>query len=246
MRSQWSLFGAGFIVFSTWYLIAYLVTSGTFVGLPIGFAFGLSAAIGGLVVGAGIGVAAHAIDLSSVHRGVRTGEARDGARVSLGKLPPIVPKVQKMENATDQKETEQAADPVSESLSPTDPDPDSAPERAGSTVLDAIALGVDVMPVKATTESRAIPAPDRLAAECARFVSDHDVVAVTRSEGGDAGVGSIDRMARPAEFGEFMALVSVLAGDGLDVSRVTVSVGPDGLPVAVTFPVSGDDEGVSE
>lgn len=243
MRSRWSLFGAGFIVFSTWYLIAYLVTSGTFVGLPIGFAFGLSAAIGGLVVGAGIGVAAHAIDLSSVHRGVRTGEARDGARVSLGKLPPIVPKVQKMENATDQAETEQAADPVSESLPPTDPDADRAPERVGSTALDTIAVGVDVMPAKAAAESRAIPAPDRLAAECARFVSDHDVVDVTRSEGGDAGVGTIDRVVSPAEFGEFMALVSVLANESVDVSRVTVSVGPDGLPAAVTFPVSSDNNG---
>lgn len=241
MPSRWSLFGSGLVVFMTWYLIAYLITSTTFDGLPIGFAFGLSASFGGLIVGAGIGVAAHAIDLNSVHRDVRAGDARDGARVSLGKLPPIVPKVYKMEDVIDQTETEQAAGPVSESLPPTDPDP--APERAGPTVPDTVVVGVDVMPVEAMAETWAIPVPDRLAAECARFVSDHGVVAVMRGEVGDAGVGAIDRVASPAEFCEFMALVSVLEGEGVDVSRVTVSAGQDGLPAAVTFPVASDNNG---
>lgn len=243
MRSRWSLFGSGFIVFSTWYLIVYLITSGTSAGLPIGFAFGLSAAAVGLIVGAGIGIAAHAIDLNSVHRGVRAGDARDGARVSLGKLPPIVPVVRTTEDASDQIKTEPAADPASETLPPT---PDQALESAGFTVLESKNDSTNMVPMAPVIESQAVPVPDLLAAECARFVSDHDMVAVTRGEGGAAGVGTIDRVASPAEFGEFMALVSVLAGDGLDVSRVTVSVGPGGLPAAVTFPVSGDDEGVSE
>lgn len=51
MCSCWSLFGSGFIVFGTWYVIAYGVTSGTFAGMPVGLAFGLAAIVAGLLAG---------------------------------------------------------------------------------------------------------------------------------------------------------------------------------------------------
>jgi len=240
MRNRWSLFSSGFVVFSAWYLIAYIVTTGTFTGVVTGFAFGLSAIVGGLIFGAAIGVSAHAIDLHSVHRSVRAGDARGGARVSLGKLPSIVPVVRKGDDAGDQAPTEPTTDPVSESLPQTNPD--LVPEHNNSDVADTAGIPLP----EPAADAQDGPVPDRLAIECARFVAEHDAVAVTRGEGGDAGVGTIDRAANSAAFGEFMATVSALAADGVDVSRVAVSMGLDGVPAVVTFPVASNDEGASQ
>lgn len=231
MRNPWSFFGSGFIVFSTWYVIVYVFTTGTFASVLTGLAFGLVAAVGGLILGAAIGIAAHAIDLSSTHRDVRAGDARNGARLSLGKLPAIVPVPRKGDDAGDQAPTEPTTDPVSESLPPTDPD--LVPEHNNSEVADIAGTTLS----EPVADAPDVPVPDRLAIECARFVSNHDVVAVTRGKGSGAAIGTIDRVASPAEFGEFMAVVSALAADGVDVSRVAVSMGPDNLPAVVTFPV---------
>lgn len=233
MRNRWSLFGSGFIVFLTWYAIVYLVTSGTFTGMLTGFAFGLAAAIGGLILGAAIGVFAHAIDLHSTHRDVRAGDERDGARLSLGKLPLIVPVVRKGDDLGDHATAEPAIDPVPESLPATTSDPASG--HADSTDDDS----ADVAPEEPSADGPDVPVPDHLSTACARFVALHESVAVVAGAGGSVAVGTIDRAANPAEFGELMALVSVLADDGVDVSRVAVSVGPDGLPAAVTFPIEG-------
>lgn len=239
MHNRWSLFYSGFIVFSAWFVVAFVVTSGTFVGVLTGFAFGLAAAIGGLISGAAIGVAAHAVDLNSVYRYVRAGDARDGARVSLGKLPPIVPVVRKSSDAGGQAPANPAPGSASESLLPTNPNPglgygnSGVADVAGAPLLEPVADAPD------------IPVPDRLAVECGRFAAEHDAFAGARA-GGGVNVGTIDRAASPTEFGEFMALVSVLAGDGVDVSRVVVSMGLDGLPAVVTFPASRNDEGVSQ
>lgn len=236
MRNRGSLFSSGFVVFSTWYVIAYGITSGTFAGVLTGFAFGLAAAIGGLIFGAVIGVAAHAIDLSSTHRDVRAGDARDGARVTLGKLPPIVPVVRKTEDTSDHTPSEPTPEPVSESLPPTDADP--APEQGNSDVVDTAGIPLP----EPTAVAPGVPVFDRLAAECARFVAEHDTVAVARGEGDGMDVGAVDRAASPAEFVELMALVSMLADDGVDVTRVAVSMGPDSLPAVVTFPVEGEQK----
>lgn len=236
MRNRWSLFSSGFIVFLTWYAIVYLVTSGTFTGMLTGFAFGLAAAIGGLISGAAIGVSAHAIDLHSTHRDVRAGDARDGARVSLGKLPLIVPMVRKGDDLGTHATVQPAIDPVPESLPPAEPDP--VPERGNS---DAADTAVTPRPESAA-DAPGVPVSDRLATECARFAASHESVAMVAGVGGSADVGTIDRAVNPVEFGEFMALVSALVGDGVDVSRVAVSVGPDSLPAVVTFPVSGEQK----
>lgn len=240
MHNRWSLFSSGFVVFSTWYVIVYSVTSGTFTGLLTGFVFALAAAISGLIFGAVIGVSAHAIDLHSTHRDVCAGDARDGARVSLGKLPPIVPVSRKGGDAGGQVSAEPAPGPASESLPLIDPDPASG--HADSTAFDTDDDSADGAAEEPFADAPGVPIPGRLAAECARFVSDHAAVAVTRGEGGAAGIGTIDRVASPAEFGEFMALVSALAADGVDVSRVAVSMGADSLPAVATFPVSGEQK----
>lgn len=91
MRGRFQLFSSGLIVFVVWYVLAYIVLAGATSGLRRSLVFGLAVATGGLVLGALVGVGARAIDLEMLHRGVRAGDARDGVRVSLGRLPDIVP-----------------------------------------------------------------------------------------------------------------------------------------------------------
>lgn len=238
MRSRWSAFGAGLIIYLWWYSVLYVVASHAFAGLPVGLVYGLAAAVVGLIAGGGIGVVARAIELVVEHREVRAGDARDGARVTFGKLPPIVPVVRKTEDTSDHTPSEPTPKPASESLPPTDPDP--APEQGNSDVADTAGIALSEPPADAP----GVPVFDRLAAECARFVAEHDTVAVAHGEGGGMGVGTIDRAANLAAFNEFMSVVTALAADGVDVSRVAVSMGTDGVPAAVTFPVSSNDEGV--
>lgn len=239
MRNRWSLFLSGFIVFATWYLVAYGVTSGTFAGVLTGLAFGLAVIVGGLILGAGAGVAGRAIELHSLHREIRRGDARDGARVSLGKLPEVVPVVRRATaDVAEPPASEPSAVPESAPVPLTDP----SPARADSCAPDAVTAAAVAAPEPAAGAPNATAA-DRLAAECARFVAEHEAVAVTPGARGFVTVGSIDRAANPADFAAFMALVESLAGEGVDVARVAVSGGPDGLPAGVTFPVSSSDGG---
>lgn len=241
MRNRWSLFLSGFIVFAAWYVIAYAVTSRTFVGVLTGLAFGLSAVIGGMIIGAGFGVAARAVELHSIHREVRRGDARDGARVTLGKLPKIVPVVRHAGAANAPEplppQSPTAPEPVPISL------PNHAPEHGDSDAPDAITCGTAGATLGPAAHAQNTPLADRLAIECARFVASHEAVAVTPGANGSSAAGAIDRASHPKDFAAFMTLVSALAGEGVDVSRVTVSAGPDDLPSAVTFPVSNDDDG---
>lgn len=55
MRSCWLLFGSGFIVFGTWYVIVYRITCGTFAAMPMGLAFRLAAIVAGLFAGTDTG-----------------------------------------------------------------------------------------------------------------------------------------------------------------------------------------------
>jgi len=239
MRNRWSLFIAGFAVFGTWYSVTYVVTDGTFSGLPTGLVFGLSAVVAGLFFGAAAGVAARALELHLLHVEVRRGDARGGAQVTLGKLPEIVP-VAAHNGGADAPES-----PVTESPAPSEsapnPSPDPAPEIGGSRTLDRDAGGTNTATSEPDGVAEDAPATDRLAIECARFVAEHDAVTVTPGADDSSPTGSIDRAANLSDFAAFMALVNTLVGEGVDVARVSVSAGPDGLPAGVTFPVFGDD-----
>jgi hypothetical protein len=233
MHNRWSLFVSGFVVFATWYVVAYIVTSGTFYGLPGGLAFGLAAIVAGLLFGAAAGVTARAMELHWLHVEVRRGDARDGARVTLGKLPEIVPVVHHdggagaSEPSAAESHTVTRPIPVPPANRPPECDDSSAPDVAASRVADAPSA----------------PSGDRLAVECAKFVAEHETVAVAPGVAASVAVASIDRATNPDIFAAFFVLINTLAGEGVDVSRVAVSAGPDGLPAAVNFPVSIDNQG---
>lgn len=235
MRSRWSAFGSGLIIYLWWYLVLYVVTSRTFAGLPVGLAYGLAAAVVGLIAGAVVGVGARAIELVVEHREVRAGDARDGARLSLGKLPEIVPPRQPGRDGEVPVPMPVTDKPSIKTIAPAD----SAPATVSPEPV--IAEGAEVGPAEPVGEpADVVPAADRLANACEAFTACHGD-AVMR---GGTGVGTIDRAANLAAFNEFMSVVTALAADGVDVSRVAVSMGTDGVPAAVTFPVSSNDEGV--
>jgi len=243
MRNRWSLFLSGLIVFVTWYVPLYGVTSRTFDALTTGLTFGLAVVIGGLVLGAGGGVAAHASGLYLMHREVRRGAALGGARVSLGKLPDIVP-VERQTRA-DGEEPPTPAPPAAaevESGLPLNSSP--ARDDPGTEEVASDSAADEVPEPNATTSSA--PIADRLATECEHFVAAHKAVAVTPGDAGTPATGAIDRAANPVDFAAFMALVESLAGEGVDVARVAVSAGSNDLPSGVTFPVSSDSDGEKE
>ena len=228
MRGRWQFFPSGLIVFVTWYLVAYAITADTFAGVLSALGSGLIAAMIGLVAGALTGAVAHAIDLAATHRGVRAGDARDGARVSIGKLPGVVPG------------SRTAAAPIAPG--PARPGPMPEPVPASAPAADPAAAGQPAVPSAAPTSSPLHPAePGWLAAESAAFAREHAGVRVTPNGHGGATVGAIDRAGHPADFAAFLALVTTLAGESVDVSAVAVTQDADGLPVTVTFPVSGDE-----
>lgn len=238
MRNRWSLLIAGFAVFGTWYSVTYVVTVGTFSGLPTGLVFGLSAIVAGLFFGAAVGAAARALELHLLHVEVRRGDARGGARVTLGKLPEIVP-VAAHNGGADAPESPVTGSPAPSESAPN-PSPDPAPEIGGSRTLDRDAGDTNTATPEPNGVAEDAPATDRLAIECARFVAEHYAVTVTPGAHGSSATGRIDRVANPSDFAAFMALINTLVGEGVDVVRVSVSAGPEGLPVGVTFPVFGD------
>jgi hypothetical protein len=240
VRNRWSLFLSGFVVFVTWYVAAYVVTSRAFGGVLTGLAWGLTAIIGGLLLGAGVGVAVQALDLHFLHASIRRGDARNGARVNLGKLPDIVSVARRdtASTATELPSPQPSSTVESADVSPTDP----APKDADSDTADAATDGTGDAPPVPTAAAEKASTVDRLAAECARFVAAHEAVAVTADTNGSDAIGSIHRVTHPDAFAAFMALISALAGEGVDVSRVAVSAGPDGLPARVSFPVSTDEK----
>jgi len=235
MRSRWQLFTSGLIVFVTWYLFTYAITSATFAGVLSALGVGLIAAMIGLTAGALTGAVAHAIDLAATHRGARAGDARDGARVTIGKLPDVEPV---------QRPAPPSTAPESARLGPEpEPVPAVTPtaDPAATGPADAARAGPTAAPSPAPTSPPLQPAEHGwLAAECAVFAREHAGVRVTPGSHGGEPAGAIDRAEQPADFAAFLALVTTLAGEGVDVSGVHIMQDADGLPLTATFPVFTD------
>ena len=226
MRNRWQLFTSNIIVFVSWYLLFYIVTLGGGEGVLSALGDALLALAVGLLAGVIVGAAAHAIDLHITHRGVRAGDARGGARVTLGRLP---------------ERTAVRPDAPPATVDETPP-PDSAPDRAS--VPESV-LAPTVLPVPTADAPAASPAPalpGRLAAECAAFARGHAGVRVTPDSGGGVRIGFIDRAVNPPDFSAFLALIDELSCEGADVSAVAVAQDAGGLPVSVTFPISDDEK----
>lgn len=236
MRGRWQLFTSNLLVFLVWYIIIYSVTSGP-AGVLTALAGALIALAVGLVAGVLVGAAAHAIDLHLTHRGVRAGDARDGARVTLGKLPERA--ALRVASPTPHPAEPAGVPPTADAGVPPAA-ADTPTEPTASHVAHAPADRADVPP---TADAGAAPASaDRLAGCCAAFARGHPAVKVAPADSSGSLTGSIDRAASPEDFSDFLALVTALAAEGADVSAVAVTQDTGGLPVSVTFPISHDEE----
>ncbi|ODU93071.1 MAG: hypothetical protein BGP23_14090 [Lysobacterales bacterium 66-474] len=200
-----------------WYIIIYSVTTGP-AGVLTALAGALIALAIGLVAGVLVGAVAHAIELHVTHRGVLAGDARDGARITLGKLPERagVQPVAAAPATPESPEAELASAPEQEPVSIIEPTP-----------MQAAPAGAD-----------APSSADHLAATCAEFAREHAGVLVALSVSNGPLVGCIDRASAPDDFDAFLALVSELSSAGVNVSAVQVTQDADGVPTSVTFPVS--------
>lgn len=217
MRGRWQLFTSNLLVFLVWYIIIYSVTSGP-AGVLTVLAGALIALAVGLVAGVLVGAVAHAIELHLTHRGVLAGDARDGAHITLGKLP--------------ERAAVQPVEPVPATPEPPAADPAPAPALATAPATEPI-------PTPATpVASAGPPSPCRLASACAEFVREHAGALVAPTSDGGPLVGCIDRATAPADFAAFLALVSELSIAGVDVSAVQVTQDADGFPSSVAFPLS--------
>jgi len=226
MRGRWQLYTSNLIVFSLWYVLIYVLVSGAFEGVLGALAGALLALAAGLITGVVVGAAAHAIDLHLTHRAVRAGDARDGARITLGKLPKPVAR------QSDSPAPPVAETPAIDPVSVPKPAPVAAPEPAP---VDSHA---------AASSTPATPASSaRLVAECAAFAGSHEGVLVAPASDGRGAVGNIYRAAAPGQFADFLELIGRLAKDGVDVAAVQVTQDGDGVPSVVTFPVFPGDEG---
>ena len=237
MRGRWQLFISNFIVFSSWYILIYVLTVGSGEGVFAALGGALLALAAGLIAGVIVGAAAHAIDLRLTYRGVRAGDARDGARITLGKLPE---RAALHSNSPAPHPADQAAFPPTMSV---DVPPDSADTPAKPTASHVAHEPADLAGVPPAADGRVPPASaDRLASCCARFARSHSAVWVAPAASGGGLIGSIDRASSPEDFSDFLALVGGLADEGADVSAVAVTQDADGIPSAVTFPVSDESE----
>jgi len=229
MRNRWQLFTSNLIVFCAWYILFYCWSAGGWQGLLTALVLAVGALVAGGVFGAVMGAAAHALELRSIDRAVRTGDARDGARITLGKLPKPVAR------QSDPPAPPVAETPAIDPVSVPKPAPVAAPEPAP---VDSRA---------AASSTPATPASSaRLVAECAAFAGSHEGVLVAPGSDGRGAVGHIYRAAAPGQFADFLELIGRLAADGVDVSAVQITQGADGVPTLVTFPAFPPDEGVKK
>jgi len=221
-----SIFAAGLVVFVLWYLVAYLVTTGTTTDSLSAAAFAATAVFSGLATGAVLAAGAHAIDLALTHNSVHSGESRDGASVTLGKLPVALrtgPAV--------------AVSGVGEAATVTVADRQSDGDAEAKT--EAIESEADASEPNDPVEPDApVPDADNLIGACAAFAKSHAAVTIDGQADGAAGcVGIIDRSAAPEAFAAFLDVIERLADSHVDTSRIVVSAGVDGVPTEVRFPL---------
>lgn len=236
MRNRWQLFTSNLIVFSLWYVLIYILTAGP--GAALGALGGaLLALAAGLIAGVIVGTAAHAVDLHLTHRGVRAGDTRDGARVTLGKLP---------ERAALRSASPPSLPAAPAGLPPTAnaDEPSASADIPAKPATSRVSLPpADRADVPPAANAGGTPASaDRLSACCAKFARRHSTVKVTLAASGSGHTGSIDRAASPEDFSDFLALVCALVAEGADVSAVAVTQDAGGVPVSVTFPISDTEK----
>jgi len=224
MRNRWQLFTSNVIVFMAWYFLFYCLSAGGWGGLPTALLWALGALVAGGVIGVLIGAGAHALELHAIHRDVRAGDARDGARITLGKLPEQVA-----------RQPDPPAPPVAETPATAPASlPEPAPSAAEKPGVVEPTSGAAPMPVSVS----------RLATECASFTRDHEAVRVLADGAAGGATGALDRARDPADFAAFLDLIGRLSAEGVDVSGVRVSQDADGVPAGVTFPISTEQNEV--
>ena len=263
MRSRWQLFTSNLIAFGSWYVVAFLLAVWSPLGAFKALGWSAFALACGCAAGAVIGAAIYAIDLHATHRDVAAGDAQDGARVSLGKLP------ERACRSADQPAAGQPTVPAGDapvalpagSASPQELDTEAAgePSAADAAPAAGVTAQADIpavseppgmapaAPDDAVAPSAAsAPAADRLADACGEWARKHSAVQVTPSPDGHGLVGRLDHDPATTDFADLIALIGDLADDGLDVSRVAFTQDADGLPASVTFPVSAASPEVSQ
>jgi len=226
-----SIFASGLIVFVVWYLVAYIVTTGTTAGSLYAVEFAAVAVFAGLVGGLVLSAGTRAIELTLTHRSVRVGESRDGATVSLGRLP-VVERDRRDPGEVDGLEVTKL--PASGDVS-----------EAGATAEAKAGATADTIEPESVATDLDDSAPDEVGADtdrlidaCSAFAREHaDVTIDACADGSNGCVGIIDRTAAPEPFAEFLDVVEKLADSHVDTSRIVVSAGADGVPTEVRFPL---------